>query len=557
MASLVALALPLAGYAQAGASGSGGDNGTYRTKVLVKGAPLNGANGLAFDTEGTLVVAEALGGEVVLMNPRSGRILDRFGHADQVDGPDDVAVGEDGSIYWTDLLPGEVGRRAPDGTVTKQFVAPGMNPISISEDGRLFVGSAFIADGLYELDLELKDPPRTVIPPSTVPPFLDALNGFDFGPDGMLYAPQPFRSKLVRIDPDTGEMSTVVPSLGGNPATSVEFDSQGRLYASRRFDEVIRVDTSTGDYETFARFPGLVADNMAFDARDTLYVSDSVTGAIRAAKQSGGKRLVSRGGMMLPGGIAIREPEKGRSVLFVGDVWSLDQYDARTGRLLDTDVEAVAPGGIADPITAALDGDTIIVSSWFANAVQVWDPVAKKEVEIHHDFATPLNALRFRGALVVAQLGNPQAGVPAAVVSKDAEGTKTQLATGLVVPSGLAATGDDLWVADWATGELWQVVDDGDVLSPIKLVTRGLTLPEGMAVDVDGSLLVVESGAGRLTRVDPATGEAKTVADNLALGMPGSKAGPPTHTMSSVAVAQDGTLYVTGDIGNVIYRLTP
>jgi hypothetical protein len=64
---------------------------------------------------------------------------------DGVLGPDDVTFGPDGSMYWTDILVGEVGRRAPDGTVTKQFVAPGVNPITFSPDGRLFVGLCFLA----------------------------------------------------------------------------------------------------------------------------------------------------------------------------------------------------------------------------------------------------------------------------------------------------------------------------------------------------------------------------------------------------------------------------
>lgn len=33
-------------------------------------------------------------------------------------GPDDIAFGPDGALYWTSPLDGFVGRIAPDGTVT-------------------------------------------------------------------------------------------------------------------------------------------------------------------------------------------------------------------------------------------------------------------------------------------------------------------------------------------------------------------------------------------------------------------------------------------------------
>ncbi len=78
---------------------------------------------------------------------------------------------------------GIVGRRTPAGEVTQQFVSPGVNPITFSDDGRLFVALDFSGDGLYELDPELKNPPRLIIKE------LGWLNGMDFGPDGLLYGP--------------------------------------------------------------------------------------------------------------------------------------------------------------------------------------------------------------------------------------------------------------------------------------------------------------------------------------------------------------------------------
>lgn len=88
-------------------------------------------------------------------------------------------------------------------------------------------------------------------------------------------------------------------------------------------------------------------------------------------------------------------------------------------------------------------------------------------------------------------------------------------------------------------------------------VATGLRFPEGLAVDRDGSLLVVESGTGRLLRIY--TGSTTVVAEGLELGLtpvPGLLL-PPTFVFNGAAFGPSGTNYVTGDRANVLYRLTP
>jgi glucose/arabinose dehydrogenase len=88
-----------------------------------------------------------------------------------------------------------------------------------------------------------------------------------------------------------------------------------------------------------------------------------------------------------------------------------------------------------------------------------------------------------------------------------------------------------------------------------ELVADGLAFPEGLALGADGNLLVVETGIGRLSRINPATGDVTPVAEGLALGAPGTPGMPPTWIFNGVAVGGDGAIYVTGDIDNVIYRI--
>ena len=163
----------------------------------------------------------------------------------------------------------------------------------------------------------------------------------------------------------------------------------------------------------------------------------------------------------------------------------------------------------------------------------------------------PIDAVRFQGDFAVSELGS------GSVVKLEAgSGTSTPLATGLFVPAGLAAKEGDLWVADWASGIVWQVAAAGAVLDPPAPVASGLAQPEGLAVDHDGSLLVVESGAGRVSRIDPDTGAVSLVAEGLALGAPGPAGWPPTWLLNDLTVGEQGDVYVTGDIDNVVYSLT-
>ena len=62
-------------------------NGTVTVKTLVEGAQIHGTNGMAFDEEGNLYIASALGREIIIMDPKTGKILDRYGPEDGVDGP--------------------------------------------------------------------------------------------------------------------------------------------------------------------------------------------------------------------------------------------------------------------------------------------------------------------------------------------------------------------------------------------------------------------------------------------------------------------------------------
>ena len=530
-------------------------SGIPAPKVLARGARIHGANGIYFGADDNLYIASVWGQEIVVMNPRNGKILRRLGGDAGVKAPDDVTIGPDGSIYWTAITAGEVGKIAPDGTLSTQPLAPGVNPITVSDDGRLFVALDFMGDGLYELDPNLVNPPRGIIVSSPANPYpLGFLNGFDFGPDGRLYGPIWSAGMVVSIDVDSCEGTSdpwndcdIRPvTTGLEVPAAVKFDSKGRLHVGDNLTgEIFRVDIATGERTLVGKLAqGL--DNLAFDSRDRLYASQAIDGSIARVLRNGRPRYISRNGMIVPGGVAVLPRGPKSESVFVADLFSIREFDGRTGRQLSVSKSVMAKSAMTNPSTVSADGDNLIFSAWVGNKVQVWNPAAQKVLE-DHTVHVPLNAIRFQGELIAASLAAPPGHVTWLSGGAPIIGPPT-----VIMPTGLAADEDTLWVSGFLSGNVVQFEFEGKTVVDTQVIASGLASPEGLALDQDGTLLVVESGAGRLTRIDPATGATSTVAEGLAIGLAGS---PPTYVMNGVAVGPSGDIYVTGDVNNVLYRI--
>ncbi len=505
-------------------------------KVLVHGAQIHSPNGIKAGPDGNLYVASVNEQAILVIDPDTGEIVKRLGPEVGIDGPDDLAFGPDGSIYWTDFFKGSVGRLGPDGSTSSQMVGPGVNPIAVAPDGRVFAGLAFLGDALYELDPKLAAPPRLLAEG------LGGLNSFQFGPDGKLYAPVMEKGQVVRIDVDADPITVDVMAEGLSWPVAVKFDMQGRLYTTNP-PGIVRVDMATGATEPVANVPYGI-DNFAVDAQDRVFVSLLAEGTVGEALPNGELRMLGAAGMVMPGGVVVAPRADGESV-YVADGWLLDEFDGATGELRRK-VDNLGPN------TVAWDGDNLLFSGWFSNGVVVWNPQTGKVVEEYYDFAMPINAVRFGGDLVVAELGSGSV-----VRANGADPSqRTTLIKDLGVPAGLATDGEALWVGDRAGGNIWQLAAGGALLPAPKLLASGLDRPEGIAA-ADGKLLVAEAGTGRLLAVDLATGEMSTLAEGLEFSPGAPEGGPPTFVMNSMAVDPAGVIYVTGDRANVLYRIEP
>jgi sugar lactone lactonase YvrE len=536
-------------------------NVKVQVQEIAKGAVIKGANGINFGPDGNLYIASFLPQEIIVMNKQNGKIIKRIGSDKGVISPDDLAFGPDGSLYWTDINIGEVGRMTPEGVVTKQFVAPGVNPITFSEDGRLFVGLCFLGDGLYELDPDLLAPPRPVIISTPENPFpLGFLNAFDFGADGMLYGPIFAGGIVVKVDIDRpGPPSTspytdgtvTVVSVGLTVPVAAKFDSKGVLHVLDQSGEVFKVNTLTGEKTLLTKIQqGL--DNLAFDSNGSLFISNADFGSIVEILPSGQPRTVSKGGMISPMGLAVLPGTNKKDDLYVADLFRLRKFNGHTGKEENVYKGDLLghPGNLTTPFSLSADGNNLIVSSWFGGVVQIWNPQADQVIETF-PMGAPIDAIRFKGDIAVSDIG-------LGGVFRASDKSPIFSAGLITVVSGLATDGETLWAADWITGTVWQLEFDGNTPgTPIELAT-GLMNPEGLAWDKKGGLLVVETGASRLSRIDLATGAKSTIADGLKLSPPavGLGAFPPTYAFDGVAVGPSGDIYVSGGGKNVIYRIS-
>lgn len=513
---------------------------TLSTTVFVEGAPLRGAFGIMFDSEDRLYVAGV--GEIAVVDVDSGQVLERIGQETGSAVGDDVAIGPDGAIYWTEFFGGDVARFTPDDGVTKQFLGVGVNPITFTNDGRLFVARDFLGDGLYEVDPFLQKAPRLVVTD------FGGMNAMDWGPDGFLYGPLRSKGQIVSVDVETGKMN-VVADPRGTPYV-VKFDSEGNLFFAMQWDgerqiHRLRADSGTtelvvGVDETY----GL--DNFDFDSRGRLFASRGSGSGIFEVLIDGAIREVLPGGLMVPGGVAVLSGSEGESV-FIADFMRVREFDAATG------AERPVHNVLGNTVSA--HKGLLVLTNWFTNELLVWNPMVRMVEERVTNLATPLNAVRFREYWAVAELGSGPGKATVSLLKGDERVVILDASSGIGVPIGLAVKDGDLFVADWAHGTLVQAMRGGERMSPPRVLARGLQRPEGLAVAPGNRLLVVESGAKRISSVAIDSGARTTLVDNLELGMETVSGVPPTYIFNGLAVSESGLIYVAGDRGNVVYRI--
>ncbi|WP_306209126.1 NHL repeat-containing protein [Actinoplanes sp. RD1] len=468
--------------------------------------PLRGSNGVAFGPDGRLYVCEFLAGRISAVDPATGDVETIVAPGGLVQSPDDLAFDSNGVMYITDLVPGRVWRRGPDGTltlVTDQVRLP--NGITCLGE-RLFVNEMIPGGRLLELRAD---------GPAELTGGLAMGNAMQIGPDGHLYYPHMLTGEVHRISPDGGAPELVAADV--HEPVAVRFDLAGTLLVVSRGAEgiVTRID---GDRRTLISSGITGLDNAAVDSDNRMYVSSYAGGGIAELHPDGRTRDIVPRGYAGPYGITID---------LAGTVHVADHY--RLGDEL-----------IRFAHDVAADGNLLHVTSQYGQ-VQTYDRGTRRTRMRATGLDRPLGiAVRPDGTLLVAESG---AGRILTIGPDDSIGL---LAEGLGRPAGIA--GD--YFSDEEHGTVHRLTDTGP-----ELVADGLDTPQGLAVHND-RMFIVEAGKRRLLSVDLRTGDTRTERDldlparrEVALtahGMPGVP-----QPYAGIAVAPDGTLHVAAD-GHVL-----
>lgn len=512
----------------------------YHVERLVGGKPVHGIHGLAFDGDGRLYAGSVVGQTIYRVDEENGHLEPFVGPPDGM--ADDLAFGPSGVLVWTAFLAGELRAKEPDGPV--RVLArdlPGLNSLAFRKDGRLFASQVFLGDALWEIDVDGKEPPRQVASD------LGGLNGFDFGPDGKLYGPLWFKGKVVRVDVNTGDIEVVAE--GFRTPAAVNFDSLGNLFVLDHGDgRIWKVDPESGAKERLLTLaPGL--DNLAFDARDRLFVTLIPQSAIYEVDTSDGtSRKVRSSPLAMPGDLALATGTS-KSTLLVADLFAQRAVDCATGRVRDR--ATMGADAIEYPTGVGAGKHFTWWSGWFSGAVQKTDRTSGKILRTWHGFERPMDVAELPdGKLLVLEAGGRLLRV------SGADGEEREPVTDdLAGPVALALADEShALVTQSETGTLVRV----DLQSGGReVVAQDLRDPEGVALGPDGRIFVVEVGARRVVSFDADGGRRLLVADHLPLGLRAPVGVPPAFVISGVAVDAHGVVYVSSDLEDAIYRLTP
>ncbi len=123
-------------------------------------------------------------------------------------------------------------------------------------------------------------------------------------------------------------------------------------------------------------------------------------------------------------------------------------------------------------------------------------------------------------------------------------------------PFGVAVAKDGaIYVSDGDTGNIWQLDDKGAG----RVVAQGLNTPSGLAVDGNGQLVVAETGAHTIKRINPQDGAATIIAgqENQAGFADGDAKTAQFNGPIGLALAADGTIYVADTYNDRIRAIDP
>ena len=507
-------------------------------ETLVAPSSFTGIHGLAIDAKGRLLAGTVVGYTMWEVNRQTG---DAKVFIDAPEGQaDDIAIGPKGELAWTNYLMGMVRVRDSD-TSASRVVAkdlPGLNSLDFDRrNGKLYATQVFLGDALWELD------PAGAKAPRLIAKDLGGLNGFEVGPDGMIYGPLWFKNSVVKVDPSNGAV-TVINNQFKIPAAA-NLDGKGNLYVvDTAAGELAKVELASGR-KTIVKQLKTALDNLAIAPDGTVYVSNMADNSIEAVDPATGNvRLLTSGKLAVPSGVKVAG-----SQLWVADIFACRTVDIATGRV--TDVKRMQASDMEYPFAVGVSSKLVALTSWFTGTVQLLDRNTRETVNMMHGWKAPYDALPLEdGSVLVAELATGSISQASGADYK----TRKVVASGLQGPVQMALGRDGALYVTEAAGKLTRInLADGSKSE----VAANLALPEGVAQTPWGTFIVAEAAARKLTEIDPGSGQRRTVADNLPIGLAGGPGMPPPYVATGVTVDDAGNVYFSANRNNAIYRIRP
>lgn len=508
-------------------------------EVVVAPSSFTGVHGLAVDQQGRLLAGSVVGNAIWQVDRQTGAASILIG------GPegqaDDIAVGPKGELAWTNYLMGMVRTRDHDGAPMKVLAQglPGLNSLDFDRrNGKLYASQVFLGDALWELDREGVKPPRLIAKD------LGGFNGFEVGPDGMLYGPLWFKNSVAKVDPASGQI-TVINAEFKIPAAA-NLDGKGNLWVVDTVTgELSKVALATGRKTVVAQLASAL-DNLAIAPDNGLiYVSNMADNAvIEVNPATGAQRTLTRGKTAVPAGLKVDGGQ-----LWLADVFAYRRVDAASGEV--TDLKRMQSSDMEYPFSLGLSARHVALASWFTGTVQILDRASNKTLAMLHGFKAPYDALPLAdGTVLVAEIAT---GSILRAHGKDWHERAT-VASGLAGPVQMTQGPDGAIYVTEAAGNVVKLnLADGSKTT----VASGLALPEGLAFTPWGTLVVAETAAAKLTEIDLASNQRRTVADKLPIGLSGGPGMPPPYVPTGVTVDAQGTVFFSADRNNAVYRVRP
>ncbi|MCW7538422.1 PQQ-binding-like beta-propeller repeat protein [Aquabacterium sp. A7-Y] len=507
-------------------------------EAVVPASAFKGVHGLAVDGQGRLLAGSVVGNAIWEVDRASGATKVFIG-APQGQA-DDIAVGPGGELAWTAYLQGALHYRERDETPVRVLASglPGLNSLAFDRrNGKLYATQVFLGDALWEIDVAGQKPPRLIAKD------LGGLNGFEVGPDGLIYGPLWFKGQVVKVDPSNGKVTTINHEFKIPAAANL--DGQGHLWVvDTQTGELSKVELASGR-KTVVQPLNTSIDNLAIAPDGTVYVSNMADNSVQAYDPATGRvRTLTSGKVAVPGGLEIDG-----DTLYLADLFAFRQIDVKSGAVRD--IFRMHASDMEYPFSLGVSPHGFALTSWFTGTLQIIDRATLKTRAMIHGLKAPSDVVWLPdGSLVYAELGT---GTLTQASGPGFEQRKV-IATGLEGPVQLALARDGAVYVTEAAGKLWRVMP-GDGSKTV--VASGLALPEGVAPTPWGTVVVAEAAARRLTEIDPATGAKHTVAEDLPIGFEAGPGMPAPYIPTGVAVGADGTVYFSADRDSGIYRVRP